>query len=73
MSTEITSSNKEEVQEVIIWSRVVRPTEEGMEMEAAVRHADIIAAEWRVARNRAVVTPGVDHEGSGGTTKAMPT
>ena len=45
-------------------NRIVRYTEEGYELEADPRHAELIVEQLGVGGNRPVITPGIDDDGS---------
>ena len=64
VNTEVLSDQKGDAQEITVLNRVIRVTEEGLEMEADVRHAEIIAGELAPAHHKPVMSPGLDYEGS---------
>ena len=53
-----------DAQEITVLNRVIRVTEEGMDMEADVRHAEIIAGELAPAHHKPVMSPCLEYEGS---------
>ena len=63
VKTEMLSKQKGDAQEITVLNRVIRVMEEGMEMEADVRHAEIIARELAPAHHKPVMSPGLDYEG----------
>ena len=64
VKTDMLSSHVEDAQDITILNRIIRMTKEGIEMEADVRHAEIIAKELVHDQHRSVVTPGLDFEGA---------
>jgi hypothetical protein len=62
----VTGSGKDKTSEGQVLNRVVRRTERGFELEADLRHAELIIEQLGLQDSKAVSTPGVDPPASGG-------
>ena len=56
----VDSKGVEKLKEGQVLNRVLRHTEEGYELEADLRHAELIIEQLDISSAKTVVTPGVD-------------
>ena len=62
IKSEMIGEDQDLKKELNVLNRIVRVTEDGFEMEADIRHVELMVEELGLGNSKAVMTPGEDEE-----------